>query len=229
MAATFLVIGLGQFGSNLALRLMDFGNEVMAVDMDEELVSRVAPYVTQAKIADCMEEQVLRSLGPESFDFCFVCIGERFQTSLEITSQLKDMGAPMVIAKADRELHARLLKKIGADEVVLPERDMAQRIAMRYSVNGALEYIELSPGYAIFELDVPGTWIGKTLRELDIRGNWNVNVIACKENGMICPITDAAYSFQPGTHILVAGSGENVARMMEAQKSHVKSKHFARR
>lgn len=229
MAATFLVIGLGQFGSNLALRLMDFGNEVMAVDEDEELVSRIAPYVTQAKIADCMDEQVLRSLGPESFDFCFVCIGEQFQASLEITSMLKDMGAPMVIAKADSELHARLLKKIGADEVVLPERDMARRTAMRFSVNGALEYIELAPGYAIFELEVPAVWSEKTLKELDVRGRWNVNVIGCKENGLICPITDASYAFRLGTHILVAGGAEDVAKMMEAQKARVKSKRFARR
>ena len=136
MAATFLVIGLGRFGSSLALRLMEYGNEVMVIDSREEEVNRIAPYVTQAKIGDCMDEEVLRSLGVDGFDFCFVCISEQFQSSLEITSLLKELGAPMVISKVERDLHARLLLKIGADEVVFPERDMAQRTAMRFSEIG---------------------------------------------------------------------------------------------
>ena len=114
MASTFLVIGLGRFGTNLALRLMDSGSEVMVIDTDEDSVNRLAPHVTQAKIGDCMDEEVLRSLDPASFDFCFVCISDNFQSSLEITSLLKEMGAPMVISKADKNLHARLLRKIGA-------------------------------------------------------------------------------------------------------------------
>lgn len=212
MAATFLVIGLGRFGTNLALRLMDSGNEVMVIDDDEELVNHIAPYVTQAKIGDCMDEEVLRSLDPASFDFCFVCISENFQSSLEITSLLKELGAPMVVAKADRDLHARLLLKIGADEVVFPERDMAQRTAMRFSVNGALEYIELAPGYAIFELDVPDDWAGQTLIQLDIRKRWNVNVIGRKEDGAVVPIA-ADFVFAADTHILVAGRPDDVAKM----------------
>lgn len=212
MAATFLVIGLGRFGSNLALRLMDSGNEVMVIDNDEETVSRMAPHVTQAKIGDCMDEEVLRSLDPASFDFCFVCISENFQSSLEITSLLKELGAPMVISKADRDLHARLLLKIGADEVVFPERDMAQRTAMRFSVNGALEYIELAPGYAIFELDVPDHWAGQTIIDLDIRKRWNVNVIGRKEDGSVVPLTPD-FIFAADTHILVAGRPDDIAKM----------------
>ena len=214
MAATFLVIGLGRFGTNLALRLMDSGSEVMVIDNDEEAVNHIAPRVTQAKIGDCMDEEVLRSLDPASFDFCFVCISENFQSSLEITSLLKEMGAPMVVAKADRSLHARLLLKIGADEVVFPERDIAQRTAVRFSVNGALEYIELAPGYAIFELDVPDHWSGKTLIDLDIRKRWNVNVIGRKEEGAILPI-DTAFVFAADTHILVAGRPDDISAMMK--------------
>lgn len=213
MAATFLVIGLGRFGTSLALRLMDFGNEVMVIDTNEEAVNHIAPHVTQAKIGDCMDEELLRSLGVDSFDYCFICIGQQFQSSLEIVSQLKELGAPRVIAKADRDLHARLLLKIGADEVVFPERDMGQRTAMRFSVNGALECIELSPGYAIFELYVPGAWVGKNLIELDIRNRWKVNVIGVREDGTIHPITAANYTFQPETSILVAGRTEDVSRM----------------
>lgn len=214
MAATFLVIGLGRFGTNLALRLMDSGNEVMVIDTDEETVNRIAPHVTQAKIGDCMDEEVLRSLDPASFDFCFVCISDNFQSSLEITSMLKEQGAPMVVAKADRDLHARLLLKIGADEVVFPERDMAMRTAVRFSVNGALEYIELAPGYAILELDVPDHWAGLTLIDLDIRKRWNVNVIGRKEDGAVLPI-DAGFVFAADTHILVAGRPDDVARMVK--------------
>lgn len=214
MAATFLVIGLGRFGTNLALRLMDSGNEVMVIDTDEETVNRIAPHVTQAKIGDCMDEEVLRSLDPASFDFCFVCISDNFQSSLEITSMLKEQGAPMVVAKADRDLHARLLLKIGADEVVFPERDVAMRTAVRFSVNGALEYIELAPGYAILELDVPDHWAGQTLIDLDIRKRWNVNVIGRKEDGAVLPI-DAGFVFAADTHILVAGRPDDVARMVK--------------
>ena len=214
MASTFLVIGLGRFGTNLALRLMHSGSEVMVIDTDEESVNRLAPHVTQAKIGDCMDEEVLRSLDPASFDFCFVCISDNFQSSLEITSLLKEMGAPMVISKADKDLHARLLLKIGADEVVFPERDMARRTAVRFSVNGALEYVELAPGYAIFELDVPDHWAGQTLIDLDIRKRYNVNVIGRKENGSILPI-DTSFVFAADTHIMVAGRLEDVSKMVE--------------
>ena len=214
MASTFLVIGLGRFGTNLALRLMDSGSEVMVIDTDEESVNRLAPHVTQAKIGDCMDEEVLRSLDPASFDFCFVCISDNFQSSLETTSLLKEMGAPMVISKADKDLHARLLLKIGADEVVFPERDMARRTAVRFSVNGALEYVELAPGYAIFELDVPDHWAGQTLIDLDIRKRYNVNVIGRKENGSILPI-DTSFVFAADTHIMVAGRLEDVSKMVE--------------
>ena len=217
MASTFLIIGLGRFGTSLALRLMELDNEVMVLDSSEEAVSRIAPHVTQAKVGDCMDEEVLRSLDPSSFDFCFVCISDNFQSSLETTSLLKEMGAPMVVAKADRDLHARLLLKIGADEVVFPERDMAQRTAVRFSVNGALEYIELAPGYAIFELDVPDDWAGSTLLDLDIRKRWNVNVIGRKEDGAILPIDAVKFVFAADTHILVAGRPDDINRMVKGK------------
>lgn len=218
MAATFLVIGLGRFGTSLALRLMDNGSEVMVLDSDEELVSRIAPQVTQAKVGDCMDEEVLRSLDPASFDFSFVCISHSFQASMETTSLLKELGAPMVVAKADRDIHARLLLKIGADEVVFPERDMAARTAMRFSVNGALEYVELAPGYAIFELDVPDHWADKTLLDLDIRKRWGVNVIGRKEDGSILPIDAAGFHFKADTHIMVAGRPDNVSKMVNERR-----------
>lgn len=211
--ASYLVIGLGRFGSSLARRLTELGNEVMAIDKDEEAVNRIVPHVTQAKIGDCMNEAVLRSLGVESFDSCFVCTSEQFQSSLEITSLLKEMGASHVVSKSDLGLHSRLLKKIGADEVIFPQYDMAYRTAMRFSVNGALEYIELSPGYGIFELDIPESWNGKTIAELDIRKNYNVNIIGVKESGVVTPITSGGHTFRTGDNVVLAGSNEDVIRM----------------
>ena len=119
---SMLVIGLGRFGTNLALKLAELGNEVMVIDENEELVNKVAPYVTQAQIGNCMDEEVLRSLGIDNFDVCFVCISEYFQSALEITSLLKEMGAKYVVSKTDRDLHAKFLLKVGADEVVHPDR-----------------------------------------------------------------------------------------------------------
>jgi trk system potassium uptake protein TrkA len=142
---TMLVIGAGRFGSKLAVKLKELGNEVMLVDVNEEAVQKLAPFVTRVQIGDCMDRDVLAELGVRNFDVCFVCISDNFQSSMEITSLLKELGAPYVVAKSDREIHAGLLKKIGADDVVYPERDMAQRTAVRYSARGAFDYIELSP------------------------------------------------------------------------------------
>jgi len=195
--------------------LMELGNEVMAVDKNEETVSRIAPYVTQAKIADCMDEAVLRSLGVENYDACFVCTSDNFQSSMEITSIVKELGSPMVVSKADSDIHTRLLKKIGADEVVFPQLDMAQRTAMRFSVNGALEYIELSEGYAIFELSVPKSWLGKSLAELDIRNRYNVNIIGIKVDGTVTPITTGGYIFKEGEHVMIAGENDKIMKITE--------------
>ena len=206
---SMLVIGLGRFGSHLALKLMELGNEVMAVDADEETVNRLAPSVTSAQIGDCMDEGVLRSLGVTNFDICFVCISSNFQSSLEITSLLKDLGAKRVISKTNREIHAKFLLKIGADEVVYPERDMAERTAFKYSAKGAFDYVELSPEYAIMELAVPSDWVGKSLKELDIRSRHNINVIGARNHRMV-PITNPDYIFQENTHLVVAGEKKNL-------------------
>jgi trk system potassium uptake protein TrkA len=206
---SMLVIGLGRFGSHLALKLMELGNEVMAVDADEETVNRLAPSVTSAQIGDCMDEGVLRSLGVTNFDICFVCISSNFQSSLEITSLLKDLGAQRVISKTNREIHAKFLLKIGADEVVYPERDMAERTAFKYSAKGAFDYVELSPEYAIMELAVPSDWVGKSLKELDIRSRHNINVIGARNHRMV-PITSPDYIFQENTHLVVAGEKKNL-------------------
>ena len=212
---SMLVIGLGRFGTNLAVKLSELGNEVMTVDIDEQKINKIAPLVTSARVADCMDIDVLRAVGAKNFDVCFVCISDNFQSSLEITSLLKEAGAPMVVSKADRDLHAKFLLKIGADDIVFPERDMAQRTAVKYSSNGAMEYIELSSEYAIFGLEIPEKWVGKTVRELNIRDKYHINIIGSKDGDKIIPLCDAEFRFASGGHILAAGSREDMARIIE--------------
>ncbi len=212
---SMMVIGLGRFGTHLAIKLAELGNEVMVVDTDEESVDKIAHLVTKAQIGDCKDADVLRTLGVSNFDICFVCISENFQSSLEITSLLKDLGAPYVISKTDRDIHAKFLLRIGADDVVYPERDMAQRTAVKYSSSLALDYIELTEEYAISEILVPDSWKEKTITELNVRSVYNVNVIGFKINSHVTPMTNAGYTFTGDEHILIAGSKKDIIRLME--------------
>lgn len=212
---SILVIGLGRFGTHLALKLMELGNEVMIIDKDEDTVSKLASHVTRALVGDCLEEGVLESLGVSNFDLCFVCISDDFQSSLEITSMLKELGAHTVISKTNRDIHAKFLLKIGADHVIYPERDMAQRAAFKYSAKNAFDYIELTPEYAIFEVEVPTKWIGKTLRELDVRSRHNINVIGRKTGQTVIPVTSADHILVAGEHIVVAGSKKDLLELMD--------------
>ena len=214
MAATFLVIGLGRFGTNLALRLMDAGNEVMVIDSDEEAVNRIAPHVTQAKIGDCMDEEVLRALDPASFDFCFVCISENFQSSLETTSLLKELGAPMVVAKADRDLHAKLLLKIGADEVVFPERAMGIRIGQNLSSGNFTDIIELSSSFSMVEMKIPAHWEGRTLRELNLRV-MGLNIIGRKKGDDVTITLHPDEKMDASAIYIVVGSNESLEKVKE--------------
>ena len=211
---SMLVIGAGRFGSNLAVRLTEMGNEVLVVDVDEEAVNKVSSLVTRAQIGDCMKIENLRSLGVRNFDICFVCISENFQSSMEITSLLKELGAAHIVSKADRDIHADLLKKIGADEVVFPERDMAQRTAMRYSALGAFDYIELSKDYAIMEITVPKCWINHKISNLNIRSQHEINVIGIREGKKIKPLISAEYVFKENEHLIIAGESKNILRIM---------------
>ncbi|MEG0512110.1 MAG: TrkA family potassium uptake protein [Clostridia bacterium] len=211
---SMLVIGLGRFGRHLAINLAELGNEVMVVDKEEAMVNAVAPHVTAAHIGDCMDEEVVHSLGVRNFDVCFVCISNNFQSSLEITSILKESGAKLVVSKTDREMHAKFLLKIGADVVIHPERDMAQRTAMKYSMQNAFDYIELTPEYAISETLAPLSWVGHTIRDLKVRSRYNVNVIGVKRDAHVTPLVDAEHVFQADEHILVAGSKADIIRIM---------------
>ena len=182
---SILLIGLGRFGRHIAMKLDELHHHVMAVDKEDTRVDAVLPFVTNAQIGDATNEDFLGSLGVGNFDVCIVAIGDNFQSSLEVTCLLKELGARMVVSRAARDVHAKFLLRNGADEIVYPERQLADWVAIRYSADHILDYIELDEGHAIFEISIPEEWIGKTIGQLDIRKKYNVNIMALKTNDIM--------------------------------------------
>lgn len=180
---SILLIGLGRFGRHMAEKLNELGHQVMAVDQNEERVNDVLPLVTNAQIGDSTNADFLISLGIRNFDVCVVTIGNDFQSSLETTSLLKELGAKFVVARAERDVQAKFLLRNGADEVVYPEKQLAKWAAIRYSADHILDYIELNEDHAIFEVSVPNNWIGKSVGEIDIRRRYNINILAVRQDG----------------------------------------------
>ncbi len=177
---TVLIIGVGQFGSMIAKRMEELRCEVMAVDISEERINEIMPYVTNAEIGDSTSEEFLRSLGVGNYDVCIVALGGLFQSSLETTSLLRELGAKKVVSRATNDVQMKFLLRNGADEVVYPEKQMAVRIATKYASDSILDFIHLDNNYAIYELKVPKEWFGKTLSQIDIRKNYKVNILTVK-------------------------------------------------
>ncbi len=210
-----LIIGIGRFGRHLARKFVEFGNEVMIVDIEEEKMSEIVSIVTTAQIGDCTNVDVLKSLGVRNFDICFVCIGDNFQASLEITSLLKEMGAKHVVSKANREIHAKFLLRNGADDVVYPEKDIAEKAAIRYSADHVFDYIELTPEYSIAEIPPVSAWIGKTIAEISVRGKYQMSILATKENGEILPLPKADHVFREEEHLIVAARKNDLVKLIK--------------
>lgn len=177
-----LLIGLGRFGKHIAMELSRLGHQVMAVDHDEDRVNEVLSYVTNAQIGDSTNALFLESLGIRNFDVCIVAIGKDFQSSLETTLTLKELGAKLVVARASREVQSKFLLRNGADEVVYPEKQLAKWASIRYTADHILDYIELDDSHAIFEVSVPKEWIGLSIGQLDIRKKYNINILGIKHN-----------------------------------------------
>lgn len=211
---SILVIGIGRFGKHLCQDLVKNGNDVMAVDENEENLEEILPIVTSAKIGDCTKEEVLRSFGVSNFDICFVCIGTNFQSSLEITNLLKEMGAKYVISKATRDIQAKFLLKNGADEVVYPDRDIAKRMATRVSMNHVYDYVELGP-YSIYEIQPLQEWIGKSIREVDFRAKYNVSIIGIKQGEETTLMLTPEHIFEKEEHLMVVGKKEDIDRILK--------------
>ena len=178
---TILLIGLGRFGLHIAKKLHELGHEVMAVDVNEERINQAVPYVTDAQIGNSTNEEFLKSLGINNFDLCIVTISDDFQSSLETTSLLKELGAKKVVSRAERDGQAKFLLRNGADEIVYPEKQLASWMAIKYSADHILDYIEIDNEHAIFEVSVPKDWIGKTIGEIDIRKKYGINILGIKD------------------------------------------------
>ena len=209
-----LLIGLGSFGRNIALKLNEMGHHIMAVDNNEKRVNAVLPYVTNAQIGDATVEDFLESLGVNNFDVCIVAIGDNFQGSLETTCLLKELGAKKVVSRAARNVHAKFLLRNGADEIVYPEKQLADWTAIRYTADHILDYIELDSNHAIFEIAVPEKWIGKTVIEADVRKNHGINIMAIKRNGTMNLNFVAETKFEEGDTILVLGDNKNLQKSL---------------
>ena len=182
---TILLIGLGRFGLHIAKKLHELGHEIMAVDVNEEKINQAVPFVTDAQIGNSANEDFLKSLGINNYDLCIVTISDDFQSSLETTSLLKELGAKKVISRAERDGQAKFLLRNGADEIVYPEKQLASWIAIKYSADHILDYIEIDNEHAIFEVSVPKEWIGKTIGEIDIRKQYGINILGIKDGNKL--------------------------------------------
>lgn len=182
---SILLIGLGRFGRHVAEKLYELDHQVMAVDKQEDRVEAVMSYVTNAQIGDSTNMEFLETLGVSNFDVCIVAIASDFQSSLETTAYLKDLGAKMVVSRASRDVHARFLLRNGADEIVYPEKQVANWTAIRYSSEHIFDYVQISDTHAIFEIEMPHNWVGKTIGQVDIRKKFNINIMALKRDGKL--------------------------------------------
>jgi len=214
---SILLIGVNNFGTMIARQLHDLGHQVLAVDREEARINHVLPLVTDAQIGDSTDEAFLRSLGIDSFDVCIVTIGSDFQSSLETTSLLKELGGKFVVSRADRDVQAKFLLRNGADEVINPEKQIAEWAAIRYSSNHILGYISLDNDHAIYEVSVPGEWIGKSIAQIDIRKRYGINIMAVKQNGQMNLSVMPDTVLEESMTMLVLGERKSAQRCFKIQ------------
>ena len=209
---SILLIGLGRFGRHIAVKLNELGHEVMAVDNNEEKVNEILPFVTNAMIGDSTNETFLRSLGIANYDVCYVAIGDNFQSSLETTSLLKELGARLVISRATRDVHEKFLLRNGADHVVYPEKQMGVWAAITYSSEKVFDYIDLGENHVIMEVAVPPEWLGKSVVALDVRKNHHINILAIRNNGRLNVTIAGDTVLESDQTLLVLGTNENIMK-----------------
>lgn len=202
---SYVVVGLGRFGMEVARRLCEFGCEVLAMDTNTELVQQIAPDVTHAVVGDAQDKEVLRALGVRNFDCAIIAIGDDLAASVLATMNMQELGVPKIVCKAHSETHRQVLLKLGAHQVVIPEKENAVRLAKSLSSRNVLDYIELSNDYGIIEVPAPKSWIGKTLRQLNVRAKLGVNIIAAKRNGEILVSPPADHEIKAGDIMVVLG------------------------
>lgn len=207
-----LLIGLGRFGKHIAKELQQLGHQVMAVDSDEGRMNEAMSLVTNGQIGDSTSEEFLDSLGVRNFDVCIVTIGNNFQASLETTCLLKELGAKLVVSRAERDGQAKFLLRNGADEVVYPEKELAKWTAIRFSSDHILDYIALDDDHAIFEVDLPESWVGKSVIQIDIRKKYGINIMGIKKNDKLNLSVTPDTVFEDGDTILVLGKYKDLQK-----------------
>lgn len=209
---SILLIGLGRFGEQIAEMLYKMNKDVLAIDKNEANVNQILEFATDAKIGDSTNENFMKSLGVSNFDVCIVAIGSDFQSSLETTSMLKEYGAKKVVARASTDRQAKLLLKIGADEIVYPEKQLGTWTAIRYSSDNMFDYIELDHEYSICEVAVPHEIVGKTVQQSNLRQKYGINILAFKQDGVMNPMVAPDNVFTEQTRLLVLGRYKDIAR-----------------
>ena len=217
---SILIIGMGRFGHHLAKNFLENGHDVMIIDENEEKVEDMVPYATSTKIGDCTKEEVLNSLGIRNFDVVFVCIGTNFQSSLEVTSLLKELGAKRVISKATRDIQAKFLLRNGADEVIYPEKDIAEKWAERYSLDNIFDYIALPGGFGIYEMLPLEEWIGKSIRESNIAAKYKVSILGIKKkhDTEMSVMPSADYVITNKDHLMIMASNDVAEDLVNRNK-----------
>ena len=213
---TYLVVGLGRFGTAVAERLQELGNEVLVVDANEERVQKISNHVTYAVVGDARDEEILDSLGARNYDCAVVAIGENFAASILVTLNLKSMGVPQVICKAQDDLQKRALEKVGADRVLIPEREMGIKLAQNLTATSVLDYTELSKNCGIAEIKTPKPWVGKTMREVDVRVKFGVTIAAIHQpDGEISVFFGPNYAMKESDVLILVGNNDDLARVQK--------------
>lgn len=210
---SFLIIGLSTYGVHLCKELARLDNELMIADKDPAAVEAMVKYSVSAKICDCTQPEVLESFGADEFDCCFVCLGNNFTEALEISYMLKELGAKKVIAEVNRDLEIKFLLRNGADEAVYPELDAARRIAAKESSDSVFDALALSDGYSVYETETPVKWRGETVKSLNVRAKYNINILATKNSEGMRPMLSPDYRFNGNDHLIVMCHEDDIRRL----------------
>ena len=212
---SILIIGLGRFGRHMAKKFSEQNNHVMAIDINEERINNVLSVVTNALIGDATNERFMETIGVRDFDLCVVAIGDNFQSSLETTALLKDLGAKFILARASRDVHAKFLLRNGADDVIYTEKETAERLAVKYGSDNIFNYIELNDEYSIYEIAVPSSWLNKSILKVNVRSKYGISILATKQGNNIFPLPKPEHVFTDSESLMILGKNEDVSRFIK--------------
>lgn len=212
---SFLILGMSTYAQHLCREFARLGCDVMIADIDSDVIEPMIPYSVSAKICDCTNREILEDFGVDEFDTCFVCMGGNFTETLETTYLLRELGANKIITEVNREIELKFVLRNGADQAIYPEKDVALRVASRESCDSVFDAIELSGGYSIYETEVPKQWKGKSVRELNVRAKYNMNIIALKIGDELKPMLSPDYLFGKDEHLLLMCHEDDIRKLFK--------------